>query len=153
MADKGRRVLFVDDEPYFSRRYRDALRESFYVVYCQTYDEARYQLISADKFDVMVLDVMMPPPEKDDSAATGDGFETGLFLLTGADKLLGKLPPTVLLTNRSLDKVRDGLRKRGFDPDDRLFELRFKADTPARDLPGIVEDLLARQMRPRGNAI
>ena len=149
MNAERKRVLFVDDERYFSKRYRAALRERFEVVYCETYGEARDELMAAHKcemmFDALVLDVMMPPPEMADPAITAEGFETGLWLLVGVKEWLNCVPPTVLLTNRKLDHVREGLKRRGFDADDARLMLCSKTDTKDSDLPQLVEELIARQ--------
>jgi CheY-like chemotaxis protein len=140
-----KRVLFVDDEAFFSRIYRQAFGQNWQVTYCERAGDARTRLLSGETFDAIILDVMMPPPCDEDGAVTLGGFETGLWLLVGVEHTLpGGVPPTLLLTNRSLEQVREGMKRRNLDPEDVRFELRFKAETPARKLPEIVEALIRR---------
>ena len=140
-------VLFIDDESFFAKRYKRELEKHFDVVYCDRVAEAYGFLTSQpERFAAIVLDVMMPPPDFVEDAKTAEGYETGLWLLTISRQRTSaeKIHPTVILTNRDVQRVAEGLRRREVDPDDRRLIIRFKADTPARDLAEYVTTVIKR---------
>jgi len=141
MAAPQKRVLFVDDEPLQVRYYLDPLRAAGWeVFFYDDVDTALDQLSAGLKVDAIITDVMMPPPQR--SKAIGD--DTGLYLLRHLVKtgvLKGQIP-VVILTNRSVDLVAQVCNKlRIWEP---LFTIRAKSDTPAADLPRVIEAAVLR---------
>lgn len=64
------KVLVVDDELYQSHLFLEALRDDgFQVTFAPTVDDA-LDLARAERFDVIALDIMMPPGEAFDSIET-----------------------------------------------------------------------------------
>lgn len=60
MVNTNKRVLVVDDEPGIVNILRIKLRISGYDVVTTTSGAEAIELVRADKFDVMLLDVLMP---------------------------------------------------------------------------------------------
>ena len=58
---RGRRILFIDDEPFEMSSIRDALEfdDRYEIRFAVTGDEA-FEAISDGDFDVVILDIMMP---------------------------------------------------------------------------------------------
>lgn len=140
-------VLFIDDESFFAKTYRRELERHFEVVYCdRVADSYGFLTNQPERFAALVLDIMMPSPDFVEEARTAEGYETGLWLLTVSRQRTsnGKIHPTVILTNRDVQRVAEGLKHREIDPTDKRVIRRFKADTPARELAGYVKDVIAQ---------
>lgn len=60
MMDSKKRVLIVDDEPKIGRIFSVKLKLAGYDVVSTTSGAEAIELVRAQKFDVMLLDVLMP---------------------------------------------------------------------------------------------
>ncbi len=109
-------VLFVEDEPKIASFVQVGLKEHGFVVdYCDHGDLA-YEKATANEYDVILLDIMMPGKD-------------GLFILKHL-RQLGRNTPVILLTARN-------------ELDDRLQGLNLGADDYIAK-PFFVEELVAR---------
>jgi CheY-like chemotaxis protein len=109
-----RRLLFIDDELvpgqteptgnymwYYTQAFRDA---GYLVSEAGTTDDALRILREAEagstRFDLVVIDVRMPPGECLEKVDTQEGGRTGLHM---ADKIMRSFPgtPIVVLTNQT----------------------------------------------------
>jgi CheY-like chemotaxis protein len=134
-------ILFIDDEPFFASRYVEEL-EKRYTVHFR--DSAEAGLKAFDEHEAVgcvVLDIMMPPPEGVTLASTGDGLDTGLWVLeTLKDKLIERRAPVIILTNRMASHVEETINGLGFP--DGFIEVRSKIETPRFYLPHAIGRLL-----------
>ena len=137
-------VLFIDDEPFFMRRYVEALEERGCIVhFCEGAEDAAPLLAEHSNINALVLDIMMPtPPEVSDDITNG-GLETGLWLLGTLEKTVAERGLAVLiLTNRNPRFVEERLRKSRIRRD--RMEVRSKIETPAFYLPDAIAALVER---------
>lgn len=74
------KILWVDDEPAQIAHLADYLQDSGFSIKIVRDAGACLDLLSAQMFDLVILDVMMPLPSEFESATTRSGFETGLTL-------------------------------------------------------------------------
>jgi len=142
------RIIFVDDEPFLSQGYVEALKNRFQVDFLVgARDAMNFMRRHGEAIRAAIVDAMMPTPDDAEDHETADGFETGLWLLARVQAELPKIwpIPTVILTNRSTTLVADALRRREIVGD--MIEIRRKLETPAFALPKIVQ---ARIDRPVG---
>ena len=128
-------ILFIDDEPHRLREYEEALcEEGFKVTWATDAEEGMKTFLAhQSKIDVIILDVMMPPPAVWGDAMTDFGMRTGLKLLERIREETECIP-VMVLTNLSLSSV-------DLPPYD-LVELRTKMETPAFALPKLVKRLM-----------
>lgn len=140
-------VLFVDDEGFWAKPYRERLEDAFgHIHFCDDVDEARDYFAKTLTIDILLLDVMMPTPEGADPQETNSGLDTGLWLLKQMrDELIRRRVPVIMLTNRRRSIVDDGVRALDFP--EGLVEVRLKQDTPAFYLPSRVS-ILVTKWRP-----
>ncbi len=133
------KLLFVDDEPFFSQYYVKALEASYEVVYSSTVKEALEVLHRLSDLRLVVLDIMMPPPEPELEESTLAGLDTGLwFLREQMQTLVSRQIAAVVLTNRNKQHVEDYLRLTLAYPGN-LYVVRSKIETPHFLLPAIVK--------------
>ncbi|MBN2445201.1 MAG: response regulator [Phycisphaerae bacterium] len=87
-----RRILFVDDEPEHVQYHIKALRESGYDVKLVKSSDAALDLClnayapstqddSLEAYDLIILDMMMPPPKAVQPARVSAGLATGAYIL------------------------------------------------------------------------
>jgi CheY-like chemotaxis protein len=91
-------ILLIDDDIYSTRLYIKALEMSLFEVTAVDSVEVGLAAIKHKRFDVVVLDIMMPHGMSFDSISTLGGFETGTRLI----KPIAALSPStkiVVLTN------------------------------------------------------
>lgn len=147
------RVLFIDDDRFFGAPYVSKLREqlgpSMHVDICTKIDDAVHYFHKHLELRVIVLDVMMPPPQAeayltDDIAhSTEEGFATGVwYLRLLKQKLIDRQVHVFVLTNRNIDIVKVMVSALKFPPG--LVECERKLAVPAEALPGRVSGLLNR---------
>lgn len=73
------RILFIDDEPHFNESHAEALRDADFEVVCEaSAANALKRLNSNDNFDLIILDLLMPPNGEDIQNGTSDPRETGV---------------------------------------------------------------------------
>ncbi len=137
------RILFVDDERLFMKRYREVLDDNFTVTFIDNVVEALEFLRGTPSIDALLLDIMMPPASQATIVATGGGLNTGLWLLQELKIIYDPwILPVFILTNRSLSVVSNAVKQLGSPQ--QFMEIRSKIETPAFYLPGAVEVLISR---------
>lgn len=135
------RILFVDDEGFFARPYIEKLEKTFDVHFCDSADEALQRINSDNKLKVVVLDIMMPCPTGIAATVTSDGLSTGLWMLKQIRELMvGRGLPVVILTNRMLNAVQEGVDQ--LDLPEGLVEILPKSQTPNFLLPSKVQKMV-----------
>jgi len=143
MEKTGTAILFVDDEPHYAIKYREALEKQFSVPFCDNANEALLYIQNHDELRLVVLDIMMPTPEGIDAIETNNGDETGLWMIQKCKEILSNRPlPILALTNRNRQPILDKLTE--FHLPTGLIEVRRKLETPARDLPAFASNLIQR---------
>ncbi|GHT38647.1 hypothetical protein AGMMS49965_02700 [Bacteroidia bacterium] len=90
-----KRILLIDDHPEDNSNFISALRDGGYDVDVTAYiSTARMKLKQPDRYDLVVIDVMMPPLEETfNDIDTEDGLRTGLAYYEA--ELKGKNIPVV----------------------------------------------------------
>lgn len=83
------RILFIDDNVYDRELYVQALEIAGYSVNQATSVESAIQKANESSYDVVVIDLMMPPGGDLDAVSTKGGFITGARLI---QPLLAALP-------------------------------------------------------------
>jgi two-component system copper resistance phosphate regulon response regulator CusR len=83
------RVLVVEDEPKVANALREGLEGEGYEVVVEHTGEGAFFRVSSEKFDVMLLDLMLPGRDGLQVLATlrGRGIETPVLVLTARDTL------------------------------------------------------------------
>jgi len=144
------KLLFVDDEKYFSTRYLEALAENFEVEHRAGAGEALQYLKHEGLPAAMVLDIMMPTPQGVPESETNHGLDTGIWLLKELKSIWNPWRlPVFILTNRRLDSVRERLA--GLALPEAYLRLNAKVETPAFYLTGAVQALIDEtSLRERG---
>jgi predicted nucleotide-binding protein len=74
----GYHVLFVDDDPFGTRRYVDALRDASFDVIAVTSVDQVFAEAEKGGYSAAIVDVMMPPGPALDPVETAGGFRTGI---------------------------------------------------------------------------
>jgi len=144
MSEK-QKVLFVDDEPMFARAYVEALEKNFDVIYRTNVQDGMIAIRTLPDLRLLVLDIMMPPPEEVPEEEVEGGLGTGVFMLKQIkSRVISKNRPlpVVILTNRRPDVVEQAVRNQGFTED--FVSIRQKNDTPAFFLPRLVTQSIQR---------
>ena len=141
--EKGR-ILFVDDEfgpspdrPngsymwYYSQALRDA---GFEVREVLSPDEALSELSKEDqRFDLIILDIMMLPGERYKHEDTAEGLRTGIFLARTLHERWADIPilvltnvlnPDVINKMKAIPSIRNVLSKPSYLPFQVLEEVR-----------------------------
>jgi CheY-like chemotaxis protein len=145
----ARTLLFVDDETFFAQPYIDALRDAgFAITHKERASDALDYLTSqASNVDLLILDIMLPTPTGVPASATGDGLETGVWLLHQSQAaILDAQIPVLVLTNSRKKTIEAVIRDRVPFPEGRL-DVCSKSDVRARELPGRVAQLLRTRSR------
>lgn len=142
---KTLKILFVDDEPYYTRPYRDALATNgFDVRYTESVVEATTILagLVAGELDGLVLDLQMPRPESMNEAKAVQYVElTGLWLLGEFAKKIETLQIRVaLLTNVNPARFVGALQTVPLRPE--TLKVFRKIETAAKDFPSKLRDLI-----------
>ncbi|HXM46125.1 MAG TPA: response regulator transcription factor [Bryobacteraceae bacterium] len=81
------RILVIEDEPKLGEALREGLRAEQYEVSLAPTGEEGFYLAQAEKFDLVVLDVMLPGRSGLEILTTmrGRGFKTPVLILTARD--------------------------------------------------------------------
>jgi CheY-like chemotaxis protein len=137
-----KRVLFIDDEPFFAEPYIRELARSFEVILEETAIGAIDSVNSVRTWDAIILDIMMPSPEGR-QGATADGLDTGLWILSQIyDTAIAQNIPVIILTNRNLQRVMEVVDL--LDCPEGLISVRPKIETPRFVLPHLVRSVVDR---------
>ena len=119
MKDKGikkefikrKRILYIDD---------DLLRTRFYMLEDRGYkvvpvDNANDALkkIKKNKFDLILLDIMMPAPNFVSNETVNYGYETGIYLANKIKSSINRKTPIIVLTANPQPNVESELKNIG----------------------------------------
>lgn len=140
MLSNCKRVLFVDDEPFYADPFIRVLNNHVDVYFFRDAASASLALeeIASDSF--LVIDVMMPPPTLDVAFETEDGQVTGLWLLRKHKaRLLAKNIPVLVLTNKDIDVVEYYINENG------LLDLNIQL----RSKFSVTPEVLVEQVKSR----
>ena len=137
------KILFVDDDRFFSSLYLEHLQSHYEVLVCYEADTALKALQNDTDIAAAVIDVMMPPPSGFEHE-THDGFTTGVWILGQCrDAIAARRIPIILFTNRSVAYVEGEAAYLQIDP--QLIQICAKVSVRAADLPHTVGKLIARR--------
>jgi predicted nucleotide-binding protein len=143
MNIEKKRILFVDDELRDVDAYVLELKfAGFDVTTTASADEA-FKLVSNESFDLVVLDIMMPPGKHFRNKETAFGLKTGLML---ALLVRQKLPGTMIVafTNNPDPNIKEL-----FSRNEHLLYLR-KEDYAPSELTETIKEVLHRgKVSPR----
>jgi two-component system response regulator VanR len=147
------RVLIVEDEPYMAEAIRDGLRLEAIAADIAADGEAALELLSANAYDIAVLDRDIPGPSGDEIArsivASGSGLP--ILMLTAADRLDDKASGFGLGADDYLTKpfeLRElVLRLRALD------RRRAHSRPPVREVAGLRLDPFRREVYRNGRYV
>ncbi len=103
-----KRILFIEDEEFFLEGLQIALKG--YEVTPANSASRGMELAQNQEFDLVLLDIMMPPPEDIDPEYVGYGRSTGVELCRRIRALKPELPIVVITVVRDpgiLDKIEE----------------------------------------------
>src|SRR5438552_1263795 len=118
-------VLIVDDESLHASFYELALKRKQFTVIRATSVEEGLERVVADRPDVVVVDIMMPPGKLYENAQHFEGLRTGVYLIQDIQRLSPEstiVVATVVKNPETLDMLREMLPaaqvvlKREYDP-------------------------------------
>jgi len=134
-------ILFVDDEPRRMDSFVQELRYSGYEVeFQQDVDSAfRYIQKNAEKLDLIILDILMPPGEITREMDTDFGLRTGICFLDIVKKNFPSIPIFVLTNTYVNDDPWFNENITG----DKKVRLLYKMDLLPFELAEKVQDILA----------
>jgi len=113
-GDTKTAILFVDDDPFGTRPYVDALRDAgFRVLTAGTVHEA-FATAEKESFAAAVVDIMMPPGPSLDPVETAGGLRTGMAV---ARRLRADFPEMVIL---GFSTMVDAPAQRWFQSQERM---------------------------------
>ena len=141
-------ILFVDDEPRYSRPYLDKLCQQYEVTYTGIIDDVMRLLREAGpgEVELLILDIMMPPSESFSDADTRDGLDTGIELFNRVREKHPRLP-VIVLTNVTEETVA-----RRFESEPNCWFLR-KRDCLPHELNQKVKEILTGEATLKNNAL
>lgn len=135
--DKPTKVLFIDDEPYSTRPYRDRLEENgFEIAYIDSVIRAAETLAALKlpcEFKALIMDLQMPAHDRMTTAQVERYTSlTGLWLLDEyKDQIKAARLPVVVLTQKKPEDFTTLLNTMGLPK----LLVRHKIHTPAKELP------------------
>jgi DNA-binding NarL/FixJ family response regulator len=134
---RGRRILLVDDEPYFAKYYNMALQHAGFDVCLVGNPDDALQDLSSIRSDIVVLDMMMPPGQAYASQDHHGGLQTGLLLLHDVRRILPDAG-IIILSNIRNPKTLEGIGQQA--------NIRFvsKVDCSPVRLVELVREFLSR---------
>jgi CheY-like chemotaxis protein len=141
----AKRILFIDDEPEFVSPQVEALEEAEYEVTLETDPDAAVALLQEQEFDLIILDLIMPP-RREDREESGDHeldfAETGVKLHQEIrDKLGLTAIPIIFLTVVRDQDIRRELRQR---------EIRYRQELRFLSKPARPSDVVTEVQRALG---
>ena len=139
------RVIFVDDEPFYSRQIINELESDFNVEYFEYVNEAIPRIRSVCEPFILILDVMMPPPELELIAETENGHLTGFWMLSQIAKILRDTgSPVFCLTNIDLIEAKHHFHN--FAITDILIEIEHKGAVTPESMLKRLKNLAAKHL-------
>lgn len=141
MAENRPRILFVDDDFFAIRSYIDELLDAgFHVTPAETVEDA-LDLARSEVFDLVILDVMMPPGKYFNTFETAGGFTTGKALAREIGEALpdAKIVAFTLSTDPEIEAW--------FTKDESVAYFH-KRDVLPRDLPRLIGKVLRQGQDP-----
>lgn len=106
-----KKILYVDDD--LPRTRHVMLDEDGYkVIVADTADKALLE-VRRQKFDLILLDVMMPPPRFVSKEAVAQGYETGIYVAKEIKKTRNRDTPIVVITANPMADVETEMRSVG----------------------------------------
>src|SRR5580698_11027004 len=147
------RVLIVEDEPYLAEAIRDGLRLEAIAADTATDGDAAFALLSANDYDIAVLDRDIPGPSGDEIAKRIVASTSGMpiLMLTAADRLDDKASGFGLGADDYLTKPFElgelVLRLRALD------RRRAHNRPPIREIAGLRVDPFRREVYREGRYI
>jgi two-component system response regulator VanR len=147
------RVLIVEDEPYMAEAVRDGLRLEAIAADIALDGDTALELLSANDYDIAVLDRDIPGPSGDEVArhivASGSGMP--ILMLTAADRLDDKATGFELGADDYLTKPFElqelVLRLRA------LYRRRAHSTPPVREIAGLRLDAFRREVHRDGRYV
>ena len=134
-------IVFIDDQPYFAKRYLEKLEERYTVKYFERVEDGIKHVQGSAPVDAVVLDMMMPPPRGMNDALQEEGLATGLWVLNQVrSRVLEQPMPVLMLTYRALDIVHAGVKELAFPR--RYVDVRGKDDVRADRICLVIEQLM-----------
>jgi two-component system response regulator VanR len=147
------RVLIVEDEPYMAEAIRDGLRLEAIAADVAADGDTALGLLSANAYDIAVLDRDIPGPSGDEIAETivASGSGMPILMLTAADRLDDKASGFELGADDYLTKPFElqelVLRLRALD------RRRAHSRPPVRELAGLRLDPFRREVYRDGQYV
>lgn len=91
----NKKILFIDDEPYYVRAHIDALIDEGYKVDKAGDGNEALEKLKDSEYDLIVLDIIMPPGDLEN---TNNGMRTGLRIHEIIRRQLCLTIPIIFLT-------------------------------------------------------
>lgn len=95
-----KKILLVEDEPFLSGMYQTKLRLEGFEVTAAADGEEALEKFGGDKFDIVLLDIMMPKL---------NGFEVLKRIRKSADPVQSKVPVLILTNLGQRSDIEQGL--------------------------------------------
>jgi DNA-binding response OmpR family regulator len=130
-------ILMIDDDMIVSHHHHRALSRDFKVTRCHIADEA-YDTFSEQKFDLIILDIMMPHLGRYDVALTEEGLKTGYYVYKDIRSFYPDVP-IIVMTN-----VTDETTLSLFPTDDPKLMIKKKGDWPPLKLLELAGQVLRK---------
>jgi CheY-like chemotaxis protein len=128
----GKRILWLDNDLAYIRPYVNALKAKDYEVHSIPSLSEAESLLGKYKFDLIIVDVMMPTQDKVEVKNYPDveidfGNKTGLLFYKRIRGMLGtKLPPVIAMTVRMDQDIKDEFIQVGLRAD--LFWQKYNVN-------------------------
>jgi CheY-like chemotaxis protein len=118
----SKRVLWLDNDEAYIQEYRAALeKEGMYAKAVTTVTEAEEAIRNDSKYDLLILDVMIPTKSEDEELdyppeETNSGLKTGLVFYRRMKEQLKALGTKVIVMTVRLDKgIREEFKEAGLE--------------------------------------
>jgi len=134
-----KKILLIDDDAIPMAPYKTALEKSDFIVTAIADVDKALEIArdSLERFDIVLLDVMMPPGNAFDLGETDDGMRTGVFLYGELRKHYHEAW-IIVLTN-----MRDGVTLDMFPTkEDRQLRVVLKYKYPPFEIVELIKGLL-----------
>ena len=106
-----KKILYIDDDLLRTQFYM--LEDSGYKVVPVNNANDALREIKKNKFDLILLDIMMPSPNFISKKTVNFGYETGIFLAKEIKKSLNKDAPIIVLTGNPQSSVEKEMNNIG----------------------------------------